>query len=65
MLGTPIDRAKVDCDSFHIACVHRPHHAVARRLHLSTQVLGGDKQMAVVKSGHIQSFVNPDSEEPL
>ena len=24
-----------------------------------TQMLGGEKEVAVVKSGHIQSFVNP------
>ena len=54
----PIDLAKVDCDSFHIAG-YTDHITPWRAAYTSTQVLGGDKQMAVVKSGHIQSFVNP------
>ncbi len=57
-LGTPVDLAKVDCDSFHIAG-YTDHITPWRAAYTSTQVLGGDKQMAVVKSGHIQSFVNP------
>ena len=57
-LGTPIDLAKVDCDSFHIAG-YTDHITPWRAAYTSTQVLGGDKEMAVVKSGHIQSFVNP------
>jgi polyhydroxyalkanoate synthase len=58
VLGTAIDLAKVDCDSFHIAG-YTDHITPWRAAYTSTQVLGGDKQMAVVKSGHIQSFVNP------
>ena len=58
VLGTTIDLAKVDCDSFHIAG-YTDHITPWRAAYTSTQVLGGDKQMAVVKSGHIQSFVNP------
>ncbi|HEX7265919.1 MAG TPA: hypothetical protein VF256_00670, partial [Streptosporangiaceae bacterium] len=58
VLGTPIDLAKVDCDSFHIAG-YTDHITPWRAAYTSTQVLGGDKEMAVVKSGHIQSFVNP------
>ena len=58
VLGTPIDLAKVDCDSFHIAG-YTDHITPWRAAYTSTRVLGGDKQMAVVKSGHIQSFVNP------
>jgi poly[(R)-3-hydroxyalkanoate] polymerase subunit PhaC len=58
VLGTPVDLAKVDCDSFHVAG-YTDHITPWRAAYTSTQVLGGDKQMAVVKSGHIQSFVNP------
>ena len=58
VLGTPVDLAKVDCDSFHIAG-YTDHITPWRAAYTSTQVLGGDKQMAVVRSGHIQSFVNP------
>jgi poly[(R)-3-hydroxyalkanoate] polymerase subunit PhaC len=58
VLGTPIDLAKVDCDSFHVAG-YTDHITPWRAAYTSTQVLGGDKELAVVKSGHIQSFVNP------
>jgi polyhydroxyalkanoate synthase len=58
VLGTPVDLAKVDCDSFHIAG-YTDHITPWRAAYTSTQVLGGDKELAVVKSGHIQSFVNP------
>jgi polyhydroxyalkanoate synthase len=58
VLGTPIDLAKVDCDSFHIAG-YTDHITPWRAAYTSTQVLGGDKELAVVNSGHIQSFVNP------
>lgn len=58
VLGTPIDLAKVDCDSFHVAG-YTDHITPWRACYDSTQVLGGRKEMVVVKSGHIQSFVNP------
>jgi len=58
VLGTPVDLAKVDCDSFHIAG-YTDHITPWRAAYTSTQVLGGEKELAVVKSGHIQSFVNP------
>jgi polyhydroxyalkanoate synthase len=58
VLGTPVDLAKVDCDSFHIAG-YTDHITPWRAAYTSTQVLGGDKELAVVNSGHIQSFVNP------
>jgi polyhydroxyalkanoate synthase len=58
VLGTPIDLAKVDCDSFHVAG-YTDHITPWRAAYTSTQVLEGDKELAVVKSGHIQSFVNP------
>jgi polyhydroxyalkanoate synthase subunit PhaC len=58
VLGTPIDLAKVDCDSFFVAG-YTDHISPWRVCYTSTQVLGGGKEMVVVKSGHIQSFVNP------
>jgi len=58
VLGTPVDLAKVDCDSFHVAG-STDHITPWRACYTSTQALGGDKEMVVVKSGHIQSFVNP------
>ncbi|HYZ54204.1 MAG TPA: alpha/beta fold hydrolase [Streptosporangiaceae bacterium] len=58
VLGTPIDLAKVDCDSFHVAG-YTDHICPWRACYTSTRLLGGDKEMVMVKSGHIQSFVNP------
>ena len=57
-LGTPIDLTKVTCDSFHVAG-STDHITPWRTCYNLTQILGGDKEVAVVKSGHIQSFVNP------
>jgi polyhydroxyalkanoate synthase len=58
VLGTPMDLAKVDCDSFHVAG-YTDHITPWRAAYTSTKVLGGDKELVVAKSGHIQSFVNP------
>ncbi len=58
VLGTPIDLAKVDCDSFCVAG-YTDHITPWRACYGTTQVLGGRKEMVVVRSGHIQSFVNP------
>ena len=58
LLGTPIDLGKVDCDSFHVAG-YTDHITPWRACFTSTQLLGGAKELIVVKSGHIQSFVNP------
>jgi polyhydroxyalkanoate synthase subunit PhaC len=56
--GMPIDLAKITCDSFHVAG-STDHITPWRTCYNLTQMLGGDKVVAVVKSGHIQSFVNP------
>jgi polyhydroxyalkanoate synthase subunit PhaC len=58
VLGTPIDLGTVACDSFHIAG-YTDHITPWRACYASTQILGGSKHLVVVKSGHIQSFVNP------
>ena len=57
-LGTPIDLAKVTCDNFFVAG-STDHITPWRTCYNMTQILGGEKEVAVVKSGHIQSFVNP------
>ncbi len=57
-LGAPIDLTKVTCDSFHVAG-STDHITPWRTCYNLTQIMGGDKEVAVVKSGHIQSFVNP------
>jgi polyhydroxyalkanoate synthase len=58
VLGTPVDLAKVDGDSFHVAG-YTDHITPWRACYSTTQALGGQKELVVVKSGHIQSFVNP------
>ncbi len=40
-------------------CACPYHIAPWRACFTSTQLLGGTKELIVVKSGHIQSFVNP------
>ena len=57
-LGTPIDLAKVTCDNFFVAG-STDHITPWRTCYNMTQMLGGGKEVALVKSGHIQSFVNP------
>jgi len=59
VLGTPVDFGAVDCDSFHIAG-YTDHITPWRACYSTTQLLGGEKELTVVKSGHIQSFVNPE-----
>lgn len=57
-LGTPIDLSKVTCDAF-LAAGLRDHITTWRPCYLTSQLLGGDCQVAIVNSGHIQTFVNP------
>jgi polyhydroxyalkanoate synthase len=57
-LGTPIDLSKVTSDAFLVAGL-RDHITTWRPSYMTSQLLGGDTQVVVVNSGHIQSFVNP------
>jgi len=56
--GTEADFAAVDCDSFHVAG-YTDHIAPWRAAYAGQSLLGGSKELVVVRSGHIQSFVNP------
>jgi polyhydroxyalkanoate synthase len=58
LLGTTADLGKVTCDSFHVAG-YTDHITPWRACYCTTQLLGGDKEVTVVRSGHIQSFVSP------
>jgi polyhydroxyalkanoate synthase len=58
LLGTPIDLSRVKSDSFVVAGL-RDHITRWRPCYMTSQLLGGDTEMVVVNSGHIQSFVNP------
>ena len=57
-LGTPIDLGKVACDTFHVFG-STDHITQWRACYALTQLLGGEKELALVKCGRIQSFVNP------
>ncbi|HLH59042.1 MAG TPA: alpha/beta fold hydrolase, partial [Streptosporangiaceae bacterium] len=59
LLGTQADFKAVNCDSFHVAG-YTDHITPWRACYSTTQILGGEKELTVVKSGHIQSFVNPE-----
>ncbi|MDN5795523.1 MAG: alpha/beta fold hydrolase [Intrasporangium sp.] len=57
LLGTPIDLSKVTSDGFVVAG-QRDHITTWRPCYMTSQLLGGDKQVVIVNSGHIQTFVN-------
>jgi len=58
LLGVPTEFGKVGCDSFHVAG-YTDHITRWRACYSTTQLLGGSKELTVVRSGHIQSFVYP------
>jgi polyhydroxyalkanoate synthase subunit PhaC len=58
LLGLPTDFGKVSCDSFHVAGF-TDHITRWRACYSTTRLLGGSKELTVVRSGHIQSFVYP------
>jgi polyhydroxyalkanoate synthase len=57
-LGGP-DLSLVSCDSFHVGG-YTDHITPWRTCYGTTRLLGGAKELTVVRSGHIQSFVNPE-----
>lgn len=58
LLDTPIDLSKVEGDNFLVAGL-RDHITPWRPCYQTSKVLGGQSEMVIVDSGHIQSFVNP------
>jgi polyhydroxyalkanoate synthase len=58
LLGTPIDLSKVTSDAFLVAGL-RDHITTWRPCYMTSQLLGGDTEVVIVNSGHIQTFVNP------
>jgi poly[(R)-3-hydroxyalkanoate] polymerase subunit PhaC len=58
ILGTPIDLSRVSCDSFHVGG-YTDHITPWRTAFSTARLLGGTRELTIVKSGHIQSFVNP------
>ncbi|WP_347349959.1 alpha/beta fold hydrolase [Intrasporangium sp.] len=57
LLGTPIDLSQVKSDGFVVAG-QRDHITTWRPCYMTSQLLGGDNQVVIVNSGHIQTFVN-------
>jgi poly(3-hydroxyalkanoate) synthetase len=60
MLGSPVDLAKVDTDSYVVAGI-ADHICPWQSCYRSTQMLGGTVRFVLSTSGHIASMVNPPS----
>jgi polyhydroxyalkanoate synthase len=58
VLGVKTDLTKVTCDSFHVGG-QTDHITAWRACYGTAQHFGGNKEMTLVKSGHIQSVVYP------
>ncbi|MDQ3628047.1 MAG: alpha/beta fold hydrolase [Actinomycetota bacterium] len=58
MLGSPVDLAKVDTDSYVVAGI-ADHLCRWESCYRSTQLLGGTSRFVLSTSGHIASMVNP------
>lgn len=58
VLGTPVDLAKVDVDTYAVAG-STDHIVPWQAAWATTKILGGDVQFVLSNSGHIQSLVNP------
>jgi len=58
LLGVPTDFTKVNCDSFHVGG-YTDHITAWRTCYDSARLLGGEKEMNLIRSGHIQSVVYP------
>lgn len=58
LMGRPIDMQSVDSDAF-IVAGQRDHITTWRPCYMSSQLLGGESEIVIVNSGHIQTFVNP------
>lgn len=58
MLGRPVDLSALERDAF-IVAGQRDHITTWRPCYMSSELLGGESQIVIVNSGHIQTFVNP------
>ncbi len=57
-LGTPVDLAGIDVDSYVVAGI-KDHIVPWENAYRSTQLLGGSSRFVLSTSGHIQALVNP------
>jgi polyhydroxyalkanoate synthase subunit PhaC len=62
MLGSPVDLALIDRDSYVIAGI-TDHICPWQSCYRSTQLLGGHKRFVLSTSGHIAAMVNPPGNE--
>jgi polyhydroxyalkanoate synthase len=62
MLGSPVDLAAIDRDSYQIAGI-TDHICPWQSCYRSTQLLGGRIRFALSTSGHIAAMVNPPGNE--
>jgi polyhydroxyalkanoate synthase subunit PhaC len=62
MLGSPVDLAKVDVDSYVVAGI-ADHLCPWQSCYRSTRLLGGRSRFVLSSSGHIASMVNPPGNE--
>lgn len=58
VLGTPIDLAKVECDTY-IVAGKTDHITPWKPCYLTSHLLGGACEVVVTSTGHIQTIVNP------
>jgi polyhydroxyalkanoate synthase subunit PhaC len=58
VLGSPVDLARVDLDSYMVAGI-KDHIVPWENAYSATLLLGGEKRFVLSTSGHIQALVNP------
>jgi polyhydroxyalkanoate synthase len=58
VLGTPVDLSKVECDSFVVSGM-TDHITPWDCGYETARLLGGDSEVVVTTTGHIQTMVNP------
>jgi polyhydroxyalkanoate synthase subunit PhaC len=58
VLDTPIDLAKVESDNF-VVCGVKDHITPWTCGYMTSRLMGGDSEVVVTSTGHIQTMVNP------
>jgi polyhydroxyalkanoate synthase len=58
ILGSPVDLAEVDCDSY-IVAGETDHITPWPNCYVSTQLLGGESRFVLSNGGHIAAVINP------
>jgi polyhydroxyalkanoate synthase subunit PhaC len=58
VLDTPVDLAKVECDNFVVSGA-KDHITPWTCGYMTSRILGGESEVVVTSTGHIQTMVNP------